>query len=549
MALREDNGASVPDAAFGDPDGSRTEIDDAFAGFVGFDGHSSVGGLAVSGTSSQTRVVVGGKGAGKSRYLRRFAAATLEQPGVYVDEKVRRHSDVVQKDAPSTISVVQISHSVEDRLLTERWSLIWRRAIFRSVVSHLLYSKDLAEYLDEDQRDELENAYTPELYRKFRRPVSIYSQTTEIINATTRSTLPSYLEDYRWHDLEGLVAEILPNMPPLYFYIDAIDDEYAHSPLYWLRCQKGLFYTVMKLAKDEFFGARLHVVSCVRDHVLSSVLRSEHASRYRDSPYVRSLTWDESSLRFFLRAKLESLPDEYFVQPELRDEHPVAAWLGSEQVWNDEREIEENIEHYLLRHTRLNPRDIVQMGNRLTEQIVMENRLGHRWEERMLREIVGDLASEWGEEQLVICAQQMSADMMPAHAADQDYGEVFTGALAYAPNVSQTLRSFLAEAIGVDHFDREFFDYAREIAAEFFDERTDVFSVLWQNGLLGYGYGDMDTGVERFYRIKEQSDSFLMPYEADFYVLHSCLIDTVGIKPVGQRPVLGFRIMTPPATG
>jgi hypothetical protein len=542
MAPQEEQDSNgVPEAAFGDPDGSRIEIDDAVAGFVRFDGRSSVRGLAVS-ESSKTRVVVGGKGTGKSRYLRRFAAAMLEEPAVYVDELIKSHADVVQKDAPSTLAVVKVSHSVEDTFLTERWSLIWKRAIFRSLVSHLLHSDKLSPYLDEEQRRELENDYTPELYRTFKRPLSIYSQATEIIGNKTRSSLPQYLEDYRWHDLEGLLGEIVRIVPPLYFYIDAIDDEYAHAPLYWLRCQKGLFYTVMKLAKDELFGARLHVVICVRDHVLSSVLRGEHASRYRDSPFVRSLSWDEGSLRFFMRAKLAALPPEYFADPAFRGEDLVAAWLGSTNVWNEDRGISEGIERYLLRHTRLNPRDIVQLGNRLTERIVKCKSLGMPWEEEELRAVVGQLAAEWGEEQLTICAQQMAADMMPAHAADQDYGEVFTGALAYVPIVSQTLRTFLTEAIGVDRFDREFFAYAREMAAGYFDERTDVFSVLWQNGLLGYGVGEMEGGTEHFYRIKERSNSFLVPYDADFYVLHSCLIDAAGIEPFGQRPVLGFRI-------
>lgn len=184
---------------------------------------------------------------------------------------------------------------------------------------------------------------------------------------------------------------------------------------------------------------------------------------------------------------------------------------------------------------------MVQLGNRLTEQIVSGRAQRRAWTDGTVRQVVGQLAAEWGDEQLIICAQQMSADMMPAHAADHDYAEVYTGALAYVPVISQSLRSFLLEAIGEDRFDRETFDYAREIAAERFDERTDVFSVLWQNGLLGYGRGDPEGGRERFYSIKEHSDSFLVPDDCDFYVLHSSLIDAIGITPVGPQPVLGFQ--------
>jgi hypothetical protein len=528
-----------PARAFGDPDGSLTDIDDVMHGFVGFDDYPLFGGLAVSDAEVGTRVLVGGKGAGKSRYLRRFAADMKQEPGVYVDERIR-YADSVQKDAPSTLSVIKVSHSVGDAVLTERWQFIWRRAIFRALVSHILNIEFLREHLSDEEHEELTTYYTG-LFRHFRHPLSIYSQVGEIINDQTRSSLGGYLEKAEWNDLEALLAKIVRKLPPLYFYIDAIDDEYAHAPLYWLRCQKGLFYTVMKLAKDEFFGGRLHIVICVRDHVLSSVLRSEHANRYRDSPNIRSLVWGERALRVFLTEKLSALPDELFIDPSSRDDEPVAAWLGFTDLWNEERSISEGIGTYILRHTRLSPRDIVQCGNRLTERIVLARTHGEPWSERIVRDTVGQLASEWGDEQLTICAQQISADMMPAHAADHDYAEVFTGALAYVPVISQGLRSLLVEAIGEDRFDQETFAYAREVAAERFDERTDVFSVLWQNGLLGYERGASDASRESFYSIKEHSDSFLVPDDCDSYVLHSCLIDALGIRPVGSIPVLGFR--------
>lgn len=82
---------------------------------------------------------------------------------------------------------------------------------------------------------------------------------------------------------------------------------------------------------------------------------------------------------------------------------------------------------------------------------------------------------------------------------------------------------------------------ARAVAAKRFDEQTDVFTVLWQNGLLGYGNGEFAHGDERFYRVRDESDDFLLPDDRDYYVLHSCLIDAVGLRPCGDRPVLGFR--------
>jgi hypothetical protein len=131
--------------------------------------------------------------------------------------------------------------------------------------------------------------------------------------------------------------------------------------------------------------------------------------------------------------------------------------------------------------------------------------------------------------------------MMPAHAAEQNYEDVFTGGNAYAPTIDTALRSLVREQIGADRFDAQTLRAGRSFAASRFDERTDAFTVLWQNGLLGYGIGDMETGEDHFYRVRDEADDFLLPDDADYYVLHSCLIDALGIRAIGERPVLGFR--------
>ena len=95
---------------------------------------------------------------------------------------------------------------------------------------------------------------------------------------------------------------------PIYFYLDAVDEEFSHAPMYWLRCQEGLFYQVMRLLRDHRLGGRLHVVVCIRDIVMSSVYRSEHAPRYYNEPHIRVLTWDRGSLLYLLEHKLQRLP-------------------------------------------------------------------------------------------------------------------------------------------------------------------------------------------------------------------------------------------------
>jgi hypothetical protein len=526
--------------AFGDPDGSRADIEDIVREFVGFEGSGEYGGLATTDDYLRTRVLVGGKGAGKSHYLRRFGAAKRRESDVYVDAR-SFYVDGIQVDVPSTESVVRIAHWYGKDFLTQRWQQLWRCAIIRSLVSHLLCS-ELKERLNDGVLAELTDDYQT-LYRPFSRPLAIYSQLQEILTTYRgRTALADYVDHYLWHDLEALLAEVLRECPPIYFYVDAIDDEFAHAPMYWLRCQKGLFYTVMRMLRDEHFGGRLHVVISIRDLVFSDVVRSEHAGRYRDSPHVRSLVWDAHALRYFLQAKLQALDNKFFMRPGERKTDIIGAWLGLTTIENLTRGLDEDIEDYLLRHTRMNPRDVVTLGNRLSALVDATRTSGDTsLHPTQVREIISKAATEFGNEQLTICANQISADMMPTHAADQEFSDVFTSADAYAPAANTQLRMFLAKEVRQDHFDAERFEGAAEVASALFDGRTDVFSVLWQNGLLGYGEGDIEENKTRFYRIRDDSDEFLVPRDKEYYVLHSCLIDAIGIEPIGSRPVLCYR--------
>ena len=180
---------------------------------------------------------------------------------------------------------------------------IWDRAIMRSLASHVLRRPELraADARRAGRRDRRSYA---RLLDDFRRPRTIYSQVRDIINQRqTAHQLSTYLDDPLWDDLEDLLGEVVGQCKPIYFYLDAVDEEFSHAPMYWLKCQEGLFYQVMRLLRDHRLGGRLHVVVCIRDIVMSSVYRSEHAPRYYNEPHIRVLTWDRSSLLYLLAAK------------------------------------------------------------------------------------------------------------------------------------------------------------------------------------------------------------------------------------------------------
>src|SRR5215831_6122016 len=429
---------------FGNPDGSRSDILDVVDNFVDFEDLPVSGGLAIRADDLSRRVIVGAKGSGKTVYLRRLRAAASQNESVY--------ADVVQQDLPATSNIVKFCQCFGKHDLTEKWMQLWYCAIMRSLVTHLLHSKQLSHYLTAEQRDELES-YVPDIVPSRRREVSVYSQVTEIIHDFhTAHAYSRYFDHPAWAELAATIDEVIGSMPPIYFFIDSVDEEYASAPMYWLQCQKGLFYRAMRFLRDQHFGGRLHVIVCVRDHVLASVLRGEHQNRYRSEPHIAALGWEYSSAQFFLKRKIARLGDGFLLRTAEQGPADVEHWLGHSRIANLGRQMEEPVLQYLLRHTRLLPRDIVILGNRLAE-LVAAARLEERNEvpQEAIRQCVREVSRSFGSEQLAICANHIASSGMPADAARKGYAEVYTGDTEFSRGLVDDLRA-LIRAIGKDRF-------------------------------------------------------------------------------------------------
>lgn len=89
--------------AFGNPDGSRTEIADMMSEFVVFEKKYFSSGVA-SPDDLKTRVIVGAKGAGKTVYLRRLQANLKLNDSVYVTYRARSSTDGTDCEVWTVIS-------------------------------------------------------------------------------------------------------------------------------------------------------------------------------------------------------------------------------------------------------------------------------------------------------------------------------------------------------------------------------------------------------------------------------------------------------------
>jgi hypothetical protein len=521
------NGSSDPVGPFGNPDGSRAPIENVLSEFVDFHGNPAFGALAAPADDATGRVIVGRLGAGKTVYLRRLRSFQARQESVYADHP--------QQNLPSTEAVVRACQWFPEQFLTEKWMQVWNRAVSSSLATHLLAHQDLRRYVPHEQAESIRRDYGY-LLGDFRRPRSIYTELRTIINGQrTARQLTAYLDDTAWDDLEDVLAEVLRTCPPIFFYLDAVDEEFSHAPMYWLRCQKGLFYQVMRFLRDPRLGGRLHIVISIRDIVMSSVYRSEHAPRYYDEPHIRVLSWSQESIAYLLRRKLERL-DPSFLMAAGDYADPVDAWLGTPVVRNEARGVHEKVTDYLLRHTRLIPRDVVSMGNAICAEILRQKAAGRsELTQADLRRVVSRSAKRFGDSQLAQTSNQIAADTMPKDAARRGYSEIYTSTMEYLSGIDHQVREIIRN-VGRDRFSRRELEVMQLEADEKFDCTTSFPSVLWQNGLLGYVEAD---GEAHFYSHADM-DQFDIPMDADDYVFHPCVIDTARIRGVGD-PVYPFR--------
>lgn len=525
--MTEDKG-TIATSPFGNPDGSRASIFEIQKNFIAFGGSSVWEGLATRSDDLTARVIVGRKGSGKTIYLRCLQAYASDQESLYADQ--------IQQSLPSTENIIKFCQFFDESILTEKWMILWHNAILRSVLSHLMHSKKLREYIDLETIETISKKYKS-IIRDFGTKLSIYSQVSEIIRQhNTGNQITKYLEDPLWMELESIIGDIIKNCPPICLYVDAVDEEFAHAPMYWHRCQKGLFYQTMRLLRDSKLGGRLHIIICIRDLVMSSVYKSEHRTRYHKEPHIRILNWDKEAIKYFFQEKIRSLDDKYFKGDSGRDGKNISTWLGTASIYNSTRSAEENILDYLLRHTRLLPRDIVILGNSLCQSLERAKLfLEEKTTEQIIRDTISGVAMFLGNEQLTICGNQLASNSMPAHAARHGYSKVYTGNQEYIRGVTDDLK-LLISCIGKDKFTRDELEIAHNQAKELFGDGSDPLSVLWQNGLLGYQKNHDDNESAVFYS-ESKMDEFQIPFDKKYYYFHSSLIDAVNINPVGSQPV------------
>ena len=503
---------------FGNPDGARADLKEIEHSFI----TDYPYGLCFKrdlNSILNKRVIVGAKGSGKTVYLRKIQSILKERmeknSSIYVD-------DSIEQNLNCTDRVIRFCDLFPKQTLSEKWCTAWQDTILLTLANKMIFNPGLRKYVcDEDRNKLLSFMKKSPLVTKDdldqQREYSLYSIFQILLfSAETRPQINCILENRDWFWLKNTLIGILRKSPEVYFFLDSIDSEYEHAPLHWLMCQKGLFYAVLSFLQQSVLGEKLHLIITLRDNVFTSILRSEHATKFSRENHVFPIVWNNANIESFLSQKIMALDDCYFIE-RIQDKKDINSWLAISEIQNEYGD-KERITSFIIRHTRLVPRDVIIICNELAKlhsEVVAES--GINLNDR-IQEIVYKNSKIFGEELLTICSKNITANVMPSGAGQNDYSDGFTANQFYHENTYEKLKSLLSSEISESRFSEDVLEKLIQAGDKTFGKESFLLDVLWQNNVIGY----IENGVSFYYGQGFDGDT-LLPRGKTEYELCACV--------------------------
>ena len=525
--------------AFGNADASRENLD-AFIDVPGVFERPDKNPDAM-----RQRVIVGRKGSGKTFYMR-MLREDASRRGIFTSEHVEtldtisilKYHDLIEQYAQKQIEKT-VKYSVDQNLLVvETWSLAWDKAIVAGLLSLIVNSKGgmNTEFKKGKAFKKLVselNGYRDILKLKSR-PKSISSSLSNIMtNISDHKEFTSFMSNPDWVELRDILAELVRMSPPISIVIDSIDEDFETAPQAWLACQSGLFRSIFRtLAYFGEISNRVHIVVSLRDIVYSGVMKTEHASRFLDASFIKSIDWNPSTIRMFLYKKIEGIFLDY------KGDDIFDDWIGMSKISNNRRVISENIDDYILRHTRMVPRDIVLMGNAIS---AARDKRGNIQPE-VFRRVVSDIAKVLAVESMRICtieALASSSTYIAEMLTDSDRGFKKSMYDVFSTRFEELFRKLKNEIVSKNEL-KQGLIYAKLALDEDYVEGSDTFyrfeNVMWRRGLIAY-QTKRHGQLEWVFNWNDTFNGDVIPPGAEILGFHSCLIDLYNLKISPGGPV------------
>jgi hypothetical protein len=519
-------------ALFGNMDGAT----EGATGFVQFE--SRWGDIALKSNDRRVRIVVGRRGAGKSRYLRSMErdAAKADSDGLLV---------FPQRDDSVWISQLRWLHRTysEEHERIETWRRLWGCAVYASLASHLLHFQPpvgRSVGINDEDRAFLSTFITDNLGGgRVKVAMSVVAVLNHFLNRfQDRSRLDAYLADPVWIEVEERVLRSISTSTPV--ACDTLDETFSASPAAATDCQVGLLEWMVRKLLDISVSNRIHIVVAVRDTVFAAFIAKEHGNRYNRADMIRCLDWTAEAAEHFLKKKVSLLPPQARVLPNEKDS-PVKSWLGFEKLRNDRREgCEEYVSDFIVRHTRFLPRDFIGIGNVLAAYVEGRIDEGLPVEATVVAQLVMDEARK-----LCDLAIETVADHMMA--LDSDHGRTIVSN-GFRQQTIRAINSVFIPALARERFDKATLTHAEAAFKEAlggwspqFDWRpVTLGEVLWLHGLIGFEDRNGPEPVVKYFSSTKSLKSHLsgeLP-AAEHYFLHSALLGGNEITVGAVAPIV-----------
>jgi hypothetical protein len=536
---------------FGPPDAASAELDlDKLAElYLNIDGA-----LDSSRDQAMPRVLFGRKGSGKSHYLRALNALKAGDPSVLAFGP--------STSPPPNDWVIRLSIALGAQAIPT-WGELWRKAILASAAATLLYDIGGREHdagIRALHAERLEQAARAVLgaSQVGHTPMSPFTAADHILTrAKDLERFRALLARSQWQDLEEHLEPIVASSPSLYFFLDNLDAVEPFAPRPWAACQRGLLDAILALGEDSRFR-HIHVVVALRDTVVQPLFDSVHGAKYVHSPMLRRLAWNAEQSQEFLRRKVAALPvtnDE--PSPGARR---TSDWLSRTTIANTVRGCEEDVEAYLLRHTLLLPRDVVEMGNSLCDALERAFKRGaNSLSDDEVKAAVNRAARQIGKTGIYGAGIEVARRLMPSdaplHGASESYGlagdeaarrheDDMTGAISdhYTGLLTDAVKKIRQDRFETDALARMESSIRGSLAQP--NSVKEACGALWRLGMVGVIDGALESGEVTFYGRSEHDDTQL-PRSARRLAFHPSMIDYLGeahVRAVGEPvyPEPGF---------
>ncbi len=517
---------------FGDSDAAKVDFSILKRGLINFsspDGDSDIEDSFQ--IDSTTRIIFGKKGAGKTLYLKLIQDYCRQNNN---DKTGAVYFTDIDNMPPDSRTIIKVTNWFDEHkgMADEMWRKLWYVSILRTIYCHVFNKKEFKKFIDKNLKTLYISKYEKILPTNSV-SISIFRQLENILTKfNSLKDLTIYLELEEWAEFEAEIGELLNILPPLYFFIDGIDDDYVNAPHHWLRCQFGLFNCVFRMLRSQLIGSRLHVIVCLREFVYSYVLQTQHGSRYLAESKIKVLKWDKVMLKFFFDKKIELLENKYFINSE--KEKILENLIGFKEIFNKRHEKNEDAYQYIFRHTMLMPRDIINIGNIFCNNLLVKGKNTDL--QILLKESVHEVAKQIATEQLLLAALLINTRWIYKGAIEQNNLDSYIDSSIL--DVTKENLKKLIKSIDKDRFSlKELTEIKKNLSLYGFTKDDLPFTALYHSGLLGFVSQDPD-GKSIILSFSElRAAEFNLPLTLSEYVFHSCLIDSLNIKPIGDPVV------------